>query len=91
MPVKNKYGSYVILLIIISTIIRGFLAATLELGNDEVYYVLYARFPDWSHFDHPLMVGLVIQLFSLDLLFESEFFIRLSSIIFGAFNIWVIY
>ncbi len=91
MPVKNKYGSYVILLIIISTIIRGFLAATLELGNDEVYYVLYARFPDWSHFDHPLMVGLVIQLFSFDLLFESEFFIRFSSIIFGAINIWIIY
>jgi hypothetical protein len=88
---KEKYGSFVLLLIIISTIIRSLLAATLELGNDEVYYVLYARYPDWSHFDHPLMVGLVIQLFSLDLLFESEFIIRLSSIVFGAINIWLIY
>ncbi len=88
---KNKYSAYVFLLIIISTVIRGLLAGFLELGNDEVYYVLYARFPDWSHFDHPLMVGFVIQLFSLDLFFENEFFIRLSSVIFGAINIWLMY
>lgn len=88
---QKKYGSSVILLIAISTIVRAFLAATLELGNDEVYYVLYARYPDWSHFDHPLMVGFMIQLFSLNLLFESELFIRLSSIVIGAINIWLMF
>lgn len=87
----NKYKSYVLLLILGSTIVRAVLAAFLELGNDEVYYVLYARYPDWSHFDHPLMVGLSIQFFSFNLLFNSEFFIRLSSIIFGAINIWLIF
>lgn len=79
------------MLILASTIVRGLMAAFLELGNDEVYYVLYARYPDWSHFDHPPMVGLVIQLFSLNLLFESELFIRLSSVLFGAINIWIMY
>ena len=88
---QKKYSSYVILLIAISIIVRAFLASRLELGNDEVYYVLYARYPDWSHFDHPLMVGFFIQLFSLNLLFESELFIRLSSIVIGAINIWLMF
>ncbi len=88
---QKKIRQYLILLIAISTLVRAFIAATIELGNDEVYYRLYALFPDWSHFDHPPMVGFIIQLFSLDLLFESEFFIRLGSIIFGAINTWIIY
>lgn len=90
-PKGKKYPFYVILLIIASTLIRAFLAANLELGNDEVYYRLYALYPDWSHFDHPPMVGLVIQMFSLDLLLNSELFIRMGAVILGAFNIWFIY
>jgi len=88
---SKKYSTYVIYLIIISTVIRGLLAGLLELGNDEVYYRLYALYPDWSHFDHPLMVGLVMQLTTLNLLFQSEFFLRLGSVIIGAINIWIIY
>lgn len=44
-------------IIISSVLIRGFLAWYVELGNDEVYYWTYALYPDWSHFDHPPMVG----------------------------------
>ena len=91
MQKEPKYQTYVIWLIAISTIVRGIIAATIELGNDEVYYVLYARYPDWSHFDHPSMVGFSIQLFSLNLLLENEFFIRLSSLVFGAINIWLMF
>ena len=69
-------------LLIISALIRGFLAAWLEFGNDEVYYWTYAKFPDWSHFDHPGLAGWMMQLFSLNLLFDSEFFLRLSSVVF---------
>jgi len=68
-----------------------FFAASLELGNDEVYYRLYALYPDWSHFDHPLMVGLVMQLFSFDLFFDSELFIRMSSVILGALNLFIVF
>ena len=88
---SNKYNNYVIYLIIISTIIRGLLAGFIELGNDEVYYRLYALYPDWSHFDHPLLVGLVVQLSTLNLLFQSEFFLRLGSVIIGAINLWIIF
>ena len=87
----NKYRSSVLWLIVISTLVRGLLAATLELGNDEVYYRLYALYPDWSHFDHPMMVGIVMQIFSLNMLFQSEFSLRLASVIFGAVNIWLIF
>ncbi len=91
MDSRKKYSRYVISLIIISTIIRGLLAWILELGNDEVYYRLYALYPDWSHFDHPLMVGLVMQITTINLLFQSEFFLRLGSVLIGAINIWIIF
>jgi len=88
---SNKYSNYVIYIIIISTIIRGLLAGFLEFGNDEVYYRLYALYPDWSHFDHPLLVGLLIQLSTFNLLLHNEFFIRLGAVIIGAINIWIIF
>ena len=79
------------LLLLTSLVIRAFLAGWMELGNDEVYYWTYAMFPDWSHFDHPGMVGWIIQLFSLNLLFDSEFFLRLSSVVFMTLNTWIVY
>ena len=78
-------------LIAVSTLIRIFIAATLELSVDEVYYWTYALYPDWSHFDHPPMVGLVIQFFSLNLLFENEFALRLGAIVFSIINTLVIF
>lgn len=78
-------------LLAISAVIRGLAAASIEFGNDEVYYWTYALYPDWSHFDHPPMVGWMIQLFSLNLLFDSEFFIRLSSILFMTADTYIIF
>ncbi len=78
-------------LLAISALIRCVVAATVEFGNDEVYYWTYALYPDWSHFDHPPMVGWVIQLFSLNLLFDSEFFIRLSSLVFMTANTYLMF
>jgi hypothetical protein len=75
----------------ISFIVRAFLASNLNLGNDEVYYRLYALFPDWSHFDHPLMVGLAIQFFSFDLLLDSELFLRMSSLVLGTVNLFIVF
>ena len=84
--IKNRFHKNLAWLIGISTLLRIVLAQSLEFGNDEVYYWTYALFPDWSHFDHPPMLGFFIQLFSLNLLFDSEMFIRLSSIFFAALN-----
>ena len=88
---ENKIGKYIVWLLIISALVRGFLAAFIEFGNDEVYYWTYAMYPDWSHFDHPGMVGWVMQVFSLNLLFDSELALRLSSIIFMTIDTYLIY
>ena len=92
MQIKEQNISKIMFwLLVVSAVVRGALAAWLEFGNDEVYYWTYALYPDWSHFDHPPMVGWVIQLFSLNLLFDSEFFIRLASIVFMTADTYIIY
>ncbi len=88
---ENKIDKYIAWLLIISALVRGFLATVIEFGNDEVYYWTYAMYPDWSHFDHPGMVGWLMQIFSLNLLFHSEFALRLSSIIFMTIDTYIIY
>ena len=88
---ENKIDKYIALLLIISALVRGFLAAFIEFGNDEVYYWTYAMYPDWSHFDHPGMVGWIMQIFSLNLLFDSELALRLSSIVFMTIDTYIIY
>ena len=88
---EQNINKILIGLLVVSAVVRGFLAAWMELGNDEVYYWTYALYPDWSHFDHPPMVGWVIQLFSLNLLLGSEFFIRLASVVFMTANTYIIY
>jgi hypothetical protein len=85
-------SSYPILyLLIISAVFRALMAAGFCLGNDEAYYYTYALYPALSHFDHPPMVGWVIQLFSLNLHFSSEFFIRLAAVVAGTVNTWLMY
>jgi 4-amino-4-deoxy-L-arabinose transferase-like glycosyltransferase len=91
MPEKRRIHIALILLLCISALIRAFIAGSIELGNDEVYYWTYARFPDLSHFDHPPMVGLVIQFFTLNLTFEHEFFLRLASVVLGTFSTWLMF
>ena len=89
--VDKNYKKQVFWLIAIAAVIRLFLAWAVEFGNDEVYYRLYAMYPDWSHFDHPLMVGIVMQITTLNLWLDSELFFRLSSVVFAAVNTWIIY
>lgn len=78
-------------LLAISAMVRLFLAYWLEFGNDEVYYWTFAKFPDWSHFDHPPMLGWVMQLFSVNLLFDNELALRLSSVIFMTINTYLVF
>lgn len=90
----NKVSSYrnpLWLLLAVSALTRLLTAAFTGLGNDEVYYINYALYPDLSHFDHPPMVGWLIQLFSLNLLFDSELFIRLGAVVAGTLNTWLMY
>jgi hypothetical protein len=91
MPSEKQIQRALWILILVSLTVRAFIAGFLELGNDEVYYWTYAKFPDLSHFDHPPMVGWVIQLFTVNLHFSDEFFIRLASVAFGTANTFLIF
>jgi Dolichyl-phosphate-mannose-protein mannosyltransferase len=91
MPSEKLIRRTLWILILLSLAVRAFIAGFIELGNDEVYYWTYAKFPDLSHFDHPPMVGWVIQLFTFNLHFNIEFFIRLGSIVFGTINTFLVF
>ncbi len=91
MPSNRKIYWALGILLVLSAVVRALIAGSIELGNDEVYYWTYAKFPDMSHFDHPPMVGLVIQLFTLNLRFDSELFLRLGSVILGTASTWMIF
>lgn len=84
--IDRSYTINLVVLIVISTIVRLLIGSYIELGNDEVYYINYALYPDWSHFDHPPMIGWFIQLFTFNLHFNSEVWIRLASIVAGSIN-----
>ena len=78
-------------IIVIGTIVRCIIAANVELGNDEVYYWTYALHLQASYFDHPPLVALFIRIFTFDLHFNEEIFVRLIAIIGSAINTWLIY
>lgn len=80
-----------LLLVGIATILRLLLASSIELGNDEVYYWTYVKYPDISHFDHPPMLGYLAQLFTLNLSFDSELALRLSAVFSGILSTILIY
>jgi len=79
------------LIILANFLIKIIPAALTGLGNDEVYYLTYARYPAWSHFDHPPMVGLLIQLFTLDLKFTGELAIRSGSLVVSSLAMMFLY
>ncbi|MBP6231261.1 MAG: glycosyltransferase family 39 protein [Paludibacteraceae bacterium] len=78
-------------LVLLNLFIRALIAYFLEFGNDEVYYVKYVEYPDWSHFDHPIMVQLMGQFTSLNNLLYHEFFYRLGAVLIGSFNTLLVY
>ncbi len=84
-------GKKVAWLIGVATVVRMILAILLELGIDEVYYWNFILYPDWSYFDHPLMVGLVGQVFTLNHLLTNDFFLRLGPICLSAISTWLIF
>ena len=86
-----NYKKKTLLLIVIATLVRSIIAATIELGNDEVYYRMYAQYLQWNYFDHPPMVGWLIRFTTANLLLDHEFFIRLGAIVSAAITTWFLF
>ena len=86
-----NYKNKTLLLIFIATVIRCIAACCIELGNDEVYYRMYAQYLQWNYFDHPPIVGWLIRFTTVNLSLDSAFFIRLGAIISAAITTWFIF
>ena len=80
-----------ILLIVIATIFRLVIASVIELGNDEVYYRMYAQYIEWNYFDHPPLVGWLIRFTTANLFLDNELFIRLGAILSAAATTWFLF
>ncbi|MBC7651507.1 MAG: glycosyltransferase family 39 protein [Deinococcales bacterium] len=90
MPETN-YKKQLVYLILATVILKIIVASFVELGNDEVYYWTYALQPDYNHFDHPPLVGLLIRLTSLNLHWANDVSLRLGAIIGCAIASWFIF
>lgn len=86
-----NYKKKTLLLIIIATLVRCIIACSIELGNDEVYYRMYAQYLQWNYFDHPPIVGWLIRFTTANLYFDNELFIRSGAIISAAITTWFIF
>lgn len=59
-----------------------------ELFDDEAYYWIYSRFPEWGYFDHPPMVALLIGAgYSI---FANELGVRLFIVLLNTATIFII-
>ncbi len=80
-----------IILIVGATLLRLVIACSIELGNDEVYYRMYAQQLQWNYFDHPPIVGWLIRITTANLLLDNELFIRLGAILSAAATTWLLF
>lgn len=85
------YHKKTLLLIVFATTVRCIVACCIGLGNDEVYYRLYAEQLQWNYFDHPPMVGWLIRTTTINLWLDNELCIRLGAIISAAITTWLLY
>ena len=88
---QKVYKKYFILLLGVSILVRILIALTTELGNDEVYYRLYAQPLNWNYFDHPLAVGWLIRLTTFNLISDTDFLIRMGALISGTITLIIIF
>lgn len=87
----SKEKKYLFLIIVLSAALRTIFAAFTELSNDEALYRILALFPALSYHAHPPMVAWLARLTTLGASVAPEFLVRLSSIIIGTINTYIVY
>ena len=89
---KYLYRKNVLLLIVSFSILRGIIASSVDLGNDESYYWFFSQAVKLNYFDHPGMIAVWIRIFTLNLWLENyEIFLRLGSIVGCGLSTWFLY
>ncbi|MCK9613468.1 MAG: glycosyltransferase family 39 protein [Bacteroidales bacterium] len=87
----HKFSKFFLLLLLFHTVIRIFITVFTNLGVDEAYYFAYGLYLDWSYFDHPPMVGLLVRASTLLFNSNSELGVRMLALIIGTINLILIY
>ena len=88
----RQYAAKSVWLVVVFTIVRIIFSSFLNLGNDESYYVTFAKRLQINYFDHPPMVALWLKFFCAGLALEDHlFFIRLGSFVACAIASYFIY
>jgi len=88
---EKKVIKYFYILLIVNTIIRFFIAFFTNLGIDEAYYYSYGLYLDWSYFDHPMMIALVVKVSSLLGGTGTAVGLRTLPLIIGTLNTLLVY
>ena len=81
----NEVEKYLIICIVI---IHFIVASYIGLSPDEAHYALYAKFIDWSYYDHPPMVGWIQ--FAFYRFSESELVLRIVPMLSWLFSLYLI-
>jgi Dolichyl-phosphate-mannose-protein mannosyltransferase len=69
-------------------ILNLLLAGQTGLLDDEAYYWVYSRFPDWGYYDHPPMIAILIK--AGYGLFQNEFGVRLFIVLMSTATLLII-
>jgi hypothetical protein len=59
-----------------------------ELQDDEAYYWVYSKFPDWGYFDHPPMIAVLVKLGYL--IFPNELGVRIFCLLLSVASLLII-
>ena len=86
-----NYKKETVALILAFVIVKLLLGFWLELGIDEAYYTVYARKLEWSYFDHPPAVALLIRFFTLNGMLAKAWAVRLGAIACYTGTAWLVY
>lgn len=68
--------------------VAGSYAGLTELQDDEAYYWVFSRFPDWGYFDHPPMIAVLVKMgYSI---FPNELGVQLFPLLLNVFSLLII-
>ncbi len=77
--------------IVLGTLLRAAIAATVGLGIDESYAVVVARTPSWAYFDHPGLSFWIPGLLARATGSENALLLRAPFILMFAGTTWLVF
>ena len=82
---SKPFNIFLLVLTVVNLLQAGFTS----LNNDEAYYWMYSKYPDWGYFDHPPMIAVMIK--AGYLFFQNELGVRLPVVLSMAASLGMIW